>query len=65
MNKNTTIGIIIPQVKTQEEAEYAAHFAKYAPLGGRSVGISRAHGYGMTFSIKTNQYTNPYKFNSL
>jgi 2-dehydro-3-deoxyglucarate aldolase/4-hydroxy-2-oxoheptanedioate aldolase len=42
-------GIIIPQVKTQKEAEYAAHFAKYAPLGGRSVGISRAHGYGMTF----------------
>jgi 2-dehydro-3-deoxyglucarate aldolase/4-hydroxy-2-oxoheptanedioate aldolase len=43
-------GIIIPQVKTQKEAEYAAHFAKYAPLGGRSVGISRAHGYGMTFN---------------
>lgn len=43
-------GIIIPQVKTQKEAEYAAHFAKYAPMGGRSVGISRAHGYGMTFN---------------
>ena len=43
-------GIIIPQVKTQKEAEYAAHFAKYAPLGGRSVGISRAHGYGMDFN---------------
>jgi 2-dehydro-3-deoxyglucarate aldolase/4-hydroxy-2-oxoheptanedioate aldolase len=43
-------GIIIPQVKTKKEAEYAAHFAKYAPLGGRSVGISRAHGYGMTFN---------------
>ncbi|MCF8335515.1 MAG: hypothetical protein K9H65_02825 [Bacteroidales bacterium] len=43
-------GIIIPQVKTQKEAEYAAHFAKYAPVGGRSVGISRAHGYGMRFN---------------
>lgn len=43
-------GIIIPQVKTQEEADYARHFAKYAPLGGRSVGISRAHGFGMTFN---------------
>lgn len=43
-------GIIIPQVKTREEAEYAAHFAKYAPLGGRSVGISRAHGYGIDFN---------------
>lgn len=43
-------GIIIPQVKTKKEAQYAAHFAKYAPLGGRSVGISRAHGYGIEFN---------------
>jgi 2-dehydro-3-deoxyglucarate aldolase/4-hydroxy-2-oxoheptanedioate aldolase len=43
-------GIIIPQVKTREEAEYAAHYSKYPPMGGRSVGISRAHGYGIEFN---------------
>lgn len=43
-------GIIIPQVKTAEEAERAVSFCKYPPEGRRSVGISRAHGYGMDFA---------------
>lgn len=43
-------GIIFPQVKTAEEAEKAVSFCKYPPDGRRSVGISRAHGYGMDFT---------------
>lgn len=43
-------GIIVPQVKTAEEAEQAVSFCKYPPDGRRSVGISRAHGYGMDFA---------------
>ena len=46
-------GIIIPQVNTVEEAEYAVRFAKYPPEGRRSVGISRAHGYGPEFKAYT------------
>lgn len=45
-------GIIVPQVNTREEAEQAVRFTKYPPQGKRSVGISKAHNYGITF----NQY---------
>jgi len=45
-------GIIVPQVNTKEEAEYAVRYTKYPPQGKRSVGISKAHNYGITF----NQY---------
>jgi len=43
-------GIILPRVNSKEEAEYAVRCAKYPPIGGRSVGITRAHGYGMQFN---------------
>jgi 2-keto-3-deoxy-L-rhamnonate aldolase RhmA len=43
-------GIIIPRVNTRKEADYAVRHAKYPPTGDRSVGISRAHGYGQTFN---------------
>ncbi len=43
-------GVIVPQVLTAEEALQAVSFCKYPPEGKRSVGISRAHGYGMKFS---------------
>lgn len=43
-------GILVPQVKTAEEALSAVKAAKFPPQGERSVGISRAHGYGMTFA---------------
>ena len=46
-------GIIIPQVNTQEEAEKAVQYTKYPPHGSRSVGISRAHGYGVDFKAYT------------
>src|SRR5271156_6394153 len=43
-------GIIVPQVKTKEDAEKAVMSAKYPPLGNRSVGIARAHSFGVDFA---------------
>ena len=42
-------GIIAPQVNTAAAAERIVKLCKYPPLGYRSVGVARAHGYGMTF----------------
>ena len=42
-------GIVVPQVKSAAEARKAIEYSLYPPLGRRSVGISRAHGYGMSF----------------
>lgn len=42
-------GVIVPLVNTVEDARRAVEFAKYPPVGARSVGIGRAHGYGMRF----------------
>lgn len=42
-------GIMIPMVCTAEEARKAVLSAKYPPVGRRSVGIGRAHGYGLGF----------------
>jgi 2-keto-3-deoxy-L-rhamnonate aldolase RhmA len=42
-------GIIVPHVATAEDARAAVASAKYPPLGTRSVGITRAHGYGASF----------------
>jgi 2-dehydro-3-deoxyglucarate aldolase len=42
-------GIIVPQVNTAQQAEDVVRFARYAPQGGRGVGLARAHGYGMRF----------------
>jgi 2-keto-3-deoxy-L-rhamnonate aldolase RhmA len=42
-------GIIVPQVNSAEDASRAVAAAKYPPLGERSVGIGRAHGYGLSF----------------
>ncbi len=43
-------GVIIPQIKTFEDAQKAIKSCKYPPDGTRSVGISRAHSYGYEFS---------------
>jgi 2-keto-3-deoxy-L-rhamnonate aldolase RhmA len=43
-------GIIVPQVKTAEEAQRAVASAKYPPTGTRSVGMSRASRFGMDFA---------------
>jgi 2-keto-3-deoxy-L-rhamnonate aldolase RhmA len=41
-------GVIVPQVRTPEEARQAVAAAKYPPAGIRSVGIARAQQYGMS-----------------
>lgn len=40
-------GIIIPQVNSKAEAERAVRWSKYPPVGSRSLGLARAHGYGL------------------
>ena len=40
-------GVIIPHVSTQEEARNIVRYCKYPPDGTRSVGVARAHGYGL------------------
>ncbi len=42
-------GIIVPHVAAPEQARAIVAAAKYPPLGTRSVGIARAHGYGASF----------------
>jgi 2-keto-3-deoxy-L-rhamnonate aldolase RhmA len=42
-------GIIVPQVNTAQQAADVVRFARYAPDGGRGVGLARAHGYGARF----------------
>ena len=43
-------GIIVPMVNDADMARQAVGYAKYPPLGERSVGISRAHGFGKNFA---------------
>jgi 2-keto-3-deoxy-L-rhamnonate aldolase RhmA len=43
-------GIIVPQVKSKAEAEYAVRSAKYPPQGARSAGLSRANRFGVEFA---------------
>lgn len=42
-------GLIIPMVKTAEEAEFAVSMAKYPPRGTRGYGYSRSNMHGMKF----------------
>ena len=42
--------IIVPQVNSADRACAIIDAGKYAPLGNRSVGISRAHSYGNQFT---------------
>jgi 2-keto-3-deoxy-L-rhamnonate aldolase RhmA len=43
-------GIMVPMVKTAQDAERLVRSAKYPPEGNRSVGLTRAHGYGQSFA---------------
>ena len=43
-------GIIVPQVNSKKEAEQAVQYTKYPTKGKRSVGISKAHDYGLSFN---------------
>lgn len=42
-------GVIVPMVNTAEDARRAVESVKYPPAGRRSVGLSRAQGYGLSF----------------
>jgi 2-dehydro-3-deoxyglucarate aldolase len=42
-------GVIVPMVKSGEDAHQAVASTKYPPMGTRGVGICRAHGYGAGF----------------
>ncbi|MDB4877479.1 MAG: 2-dehydro-3-deoxyglucarate aldolase [Gemmatimonadetes bacterium] len=42
-------GIIVPMVKTAEEARWAVAATRYAPVGTRGAGLGRAQGYGVDF----------------
>src|SRR5215471_12682589 len=39
-------GVIVPLVRSVADARMAVMCSKYPPVGARSVGIGRAHGYG-------------------
>jgi len=42
-------GVVVPQIKSAAEAREAVEWCLYPPAGQRSVGITRAHDYGMSF----------------
>lgn len=42
-------GVIVPMVNSRKDAEDAVSAVKYPPQGTRGVGLSRAHGYGVSF----------------
>ena len=42
-------GIVVPMVKSVEDAKSAVAATRYPPLGNRGVGLSRAQGYGASF----------------
>lgn len=42
-------GILVPMVKSSEEAVRVVKSAKYPPVGQRSVGVGRAHKFGAAF----------------
>jgi len=42
-------GVIIPMVKSKNNAERAVHAVKYPPLGSRGVGLARAQNYSLDF----------------
>jgi 2-keto-3-deoxy-L-rhamnonate aldolase RhmA len=47
-------GIVVPQVRSAEEAKAVVEWCLYPPAGKRSVGVSRAHKYGMSFQDYVN-----------
>jgi 2-dehydro-3-deoxyglucarate aldolase len=42
-------GVIVPMIKSKEEAQEAVEYVKYPPHGKRGVGLYRAQGYGTKF----------------
>ncbi len=42
-------GVIVPMVKSAEDARKVVKAVKYPPVGERSIGLARAQGYGVDF----------------
>ena len=42
-------GVIVPMIRTANDARLAVRSSKYPPQGARGVGICRAHDYGISF----------------
>lgn len=42
-------GVIVPMIKSKEDAKMAIDFVKYPPVGKRGVGLYRAQNYGIGF----------------
>lgn len=51
------LGIVVPMVNSQEEAEQAVQAAKYPPLGSRSKGGDLLYHYGEGYMQKSNEQT--------
>ncbi|MBE0635762.1 2,4-dihydroxyhept-2-ene-1,7-dioic acid aldolase, partial [Candidatus Bipolaricaulota bacterium] len=43
-------GVVVPQVNSAEEARQVVSSCYYPPRGSRSVGMTRAHGFGLSFA---------------
>lgn len=53
-------GIIVPQVNSAPEAQRVVSYSKYAPLGSRGVGLTRASKFGLDFDdylVRANENT--------
>lgn len=42
-------GVVVPMVRTAEDAKQAVDYVKYPPMGKRGVGLARAQNYGLGF----------------
>jgi len=49
-------GIIVPMIDTADDVRNIIRWCKYAPVGKRSFGISRAQGYGFDFDEYTKSW---------
>ena len=54
-------GIIVPMVKTKEDAIRIINSVKYPPLGNRGVGLARAQNYGFGFDNYKDNIANDIK----
>ncbi len=49
-------GVIVPMVSSPSEVERIVEWVKYPPVGKRSYGVARAHGYGSDFDRYTGEW---------
>ena len=49
-------GVIVPMINSRNEAQEVVSAVKYPPEGHRSIGLARAHGYGINFKNYFDNY---------